>query len=52
MNKQEFIDAMDIQQDEQGNWYVRGSVRGDVLGSVKGSVLGDVKGSVFGSKAS
>ncbi len=48
-DKQAFIDAMDLQQDLHGDWYVRGNIRGDVLGDVEGNVgnvLGDVIGNV------
>lgn len=37
-DKQEFIDAMDLQQDESGCWFVNG----DVEGEIKGVVWGDV----------
>ena len=53
-DKQEFIDAMDIQQDEDGHWFVNGDVgyvEGDVewvQGSVVGNVVGNVEGSVEG----
>ena len=52
-DKQEFIDAMDLQRDADGNWFVNGDVEGDVggnvWGSVRGNVRGDVEGTVFGS---
>ena len=50
-DKQEFIEAMDLQQDDNGHWFVVGVVAGDVKGSVwgnVGNVLGDVKGVVEG----
>jgi hypothetical protein len=37
-DKQEFIDAMDIQQDEDGHWFVNGHVEGNVNGYVEGYV--------------
>ena len=43
-DKQEFIDAMDIQQDDNGHWHIHGIVLGDVLGSVLGSVWGTING--------
>ena len=55
-DKQAFIDALDIQQDEDGHWYVNGSVRSKVMGDVQsvwgnvdGWVGGDVKSTVLGS---
>ena len=53
-NKQDFIDAMDLQQDADGHWFVNGVVWGDgpdaihvgVLGEVWGSVKGNVRGNV------
>ena len=33
-DKQEFIDAMDLQQDKDGHWYVKGYVEGVVFGKV------------------
>ncbi len=53
-DKQEFIDAMDIQQNTNGHWYVNGSVRGGVrhvdgsVGEVDGEVCGSVNGLVWG----
>ena len=52
-DKQEFLEAMDLQQDADGHWFVNGDVEGDVNGnvegSVRGNVRGDVEGTVFGS---
>jgi len=64
-DKQEFLEAMDLQKDEEGHWFVNGNVwgnvggtvfgsvggtvEGNVWGNVKGSVRGDVEGTVFGS---
>ncbi len=53
-DKQDFIDAMDLQQDADGHWFVNGVVWGDgpdaihvgVLGEVWGSVKGNVRGNV------
>ena len=51
-DKREFIDAMDLQQDDNGHWFVSGTVCGDIqyvdgnVGCVKGDVLSSVKGSV------
>ena len=47
-DKQKFIEALNIQQDGDGHWYIAGSVHGSVEGDVWGSVLGDVKGNVWG----
>ena len=48
-DKQEFIDAMDLQQDADGHWFVNGVVWGSVNGSVNGSVYGSVGGDVWGT---
>ena len=48
MNKEDFIKALDIREDEDGNAYIAGYVGGDVRGYVNGDVGGDVRGSVFG----
>ncbi len=48
-DKQAFIDAMDIQQDENGHWFVNGHIKGNVGGSVWGSVKRSVFDSVYGS---
>ena len=57
-DRQAFIDALDLQQDKEGHWFVAGIVYGDVgivygdVGIVNGcvyTVKGDVKGSVKGS---
>lgn len=63
-DKQEFIDAMDLQQDEDGHWFLAGTVRGNVVciygdvGTINGDVhavngnvdvvRGNVKGDVVG----
>jgi len=48
-NKEAFIDALDLQQDEEGHWFVNGSVYGRVYGSVYGRVYGSVYSDVGGS---
>ena len=47
-NKEAFIDALDLQQDEEGHWFVNGSVYGRVYGSVYSDVGGSVKGKING----
>ena len=43
-DKQEFIDAMDLQQDAEGHWFINGDVKGDI-GNAEGDV-GWVEGDV------
>ena len=47
-DKKAFIDALDLQQDEEGHWFVNGSVYGRVYGSVYSDVGGSVKGKING----
>ena len=48
MNKEDFIKALDIREDEDGNAYIAGDVHGDVRGYVGGDVVGSVVGDVGG----
>ncbi len=52
LTKQEFIDALDIQQGKDGGWnicgIVFGNVEGDIEGNVWGNIFGDVEGHVLG----
>jgi len=34
-DKQDFIDAMDLHQNKDGHWYVKGDILGDVQGNVR-----------------
>ena len=51
-DKQEFIDAMDLQQDADGHWFVAGTVCGDIqyvvgdVGQVSADIMSSVKGTV------
>ena len=50
-DKQAFIDALELQQDEDGHWYVAGNVDGSVEGYVfgnVGSIWGNVEGTING----
>ena len=46
-NKQVFIEALDICQDDEGHWQIGGTVLGNLKGDVMGNV-GCVRGDVCG----